>query len=497
MLLPDPRRSRAVLVGVDDYEHLTPLPGVALGVDRLADLLRDPTVWGLPRDNVTVLRGEVSAGRILKEVRNAGEAATETLLVYFGGHGLRECRSKELYLALADADKDHLTIGTLRYAALRDMVRHEEFPARRRMMFLDCCYSGLATSMGGGSAAVLERYDLANLLVEQGAGEGDPGEGDDTDFGGYVMTSASGTEKSYTPAGSYPLFTGALIEALQKGIPGAGPTLSVHGVWRHVLKQRIGSTPQYKALNTQAEEPWVRNRAVDARPAVPPRRVLPAEPDPAPSPDARSDELKFTTVKGGGYRIGAVKGQMEGVIAKVEDPRLGWQAVSPHFRTVPGRWFWGWDRAEVDAHIEERRAEPTEFVDALRLLLARQGVTVLPDGGPLIGQLPSRYAKKGAVTFTKTDLCLKSSAARMSIPYSELQSVALTTSQRSYASGVPGPEGQWPDNNVAFITHVIHGHRSLEFREDSPTPVRRALRAFLPAMADLRGRHPEWFRMDP
>ncbi|GGU76066.1 hypothetical protein GCM10010260_05300 [Streptomyces filipinensis] len=514
MLLPDPRRSHAVLVGVHDYRHLTPLPGVASGVDRLADLLRDPTVWGLPGDNVTVLRGRVSADRILEAVRDAGEATTDTLLVYFAGHGLRELRGRELYLALADADMDHLTIGTLPYAELLGMVMHEESPVRRPMVFLDCCYSGLATSMSGGSAAVLERYDLVNLVVEREAGESGPD--GDTDFGGYVMTSASGTEPSYTPAGSHPLFTGALIDVLEKGIPGAGPTLSVHDVWWHIRQQCIGSTPQYKALNRRERDPWVRNRAVAARPvrarpavgearyamrdtrdAVPRRRVRPVEPDPAPPPVAGPDELRFRTVKGGGYRIGAAKARMDGVLAAVEDPRLGWQAVPPHFPTVAGRWFWGWDMEEVDAYVEWHRARPTEFIDALRLLLAREGFTVVPDGRPLIGQLNSTYAKKGAMTFTRTHLCLKSSGAQMSIPYSGLQDVVLATSHEEYDTGVANDQTVFLETTTVFITRVTHGHRTLEFRENSTTAVQTALRVFLRAVEDLRGRHPEWFRMDP
>ncbi|MFG3012500.1 caspase domain-containing protein [Streptomyces cinerochromogenes] len=496
MLLPDPVRSHAVLIGVHEYRHLAPLPGVQAGVGRLADLLCDPTVWGLPRRHVTVLGAEVSADRILQAVRDAGKAAAETLLVYFAGHGLREYRRKELYLALADADEDHLTIGTLPYADLVGMLRHEEFPARRRMMFLDCCYSGLATSMGGGSVAVLERYDLANLVVDMGAGQGDAGDDDDSDVIGHVMTSASGTQPSYTPGGSYPLFTGALIEVLEKGIPGAGPTLSAHSIWQHIRQQSIRSTPQYRALNARKNEPWVRNRAGEARPAVPTRRVLPAKPEPVPSPADPSGELRFTTVKGGGYRIGEVKERMKSVIAKAGDPRLGWQAVPPHFRTVSLRWTWGWDMEEVDAHVEQWRAEPKEFVDALRLLLARQGITVVPDGGPPVGRLTARFAKD-AVTFTETHLCLKSPDARMSIPYSELEHVRRATSTEKVDTGVVNDQGVYPSDSIVFITHVTYGHRTLEFREGYPTPVLDALRAFQPAMSDLRERHPEWFRMVP
>ncbi|MCE0446322.1 hypothetical protein LT493_20910 [Streptomyces tricolor] len=42
------------------------------------------------------------------------------------------------------------------------------------------------------------------------------------------MTSASRTQRSFTPPHGYPYFTGALIDVLENGVPGAGPALAVH-----------------------------------------------------------------------------------------------------------------------------------------------------------------------------------------------------------------------------------------------------------------------------
>ncbi|MCF4137469.1 hypothetical protein L1856_12875 [Streptomyces sp. Tue 6430] len=46
--LPDPARSRAVLIGTASYRHLPQLPAVETGVVDLAAELCDATVWGCP-----------------------------------------------------------------------------------------------------------------------------------------------------------------------------------------------------------------------------------------------------------------------------------------------------------------------------------------------------------------------------------------------------------------------------------------------------------------
>ena len=56
--LPDPEKSRALLVGVSGYHKMTAdrqLPTVEPGLYRLAELLCDKRIWGLPSRNCTVL----------------------------------------------------------------------------------------------------------------------------------------------------------------------------------------------------------------------------------------------------------------------------------------------------------------------------------------------------------------------------------------------------------------------------------------------------------
>ncbi|WP_308405980.1 caspase family protein [Streptomyces naphthomycinicus] len=437
MPLPDPAGSRAVLVGVEDYRPLTPLPGVVAGVRRLADLLCDPHVWGLPRDHVTVLDARPSADEILTAVRDAGAATTDTLLVYFAGHGLRGRERTELYLATADADENDVAIGTLPYRTLLDLAKRTASRARRRITFLDCCYSGLAISMGG-SAAVLERPDPAQPLSDGYSGPGS-----------WIMTSASGTERSFTSPGGYPYFTGALIGVLENGIRGAGPVLSLDRIAKEVIERlrtrehqgRPVPRPHCGDRNLMGDEPWVRNRAPEAGRAAPVRDGLPGRAAPAPP----------------------------------------------------------------------RYAEPMDFVDALRLLLLRTGITLVPDGVSggwrmrwlrwraglrrterLIGHLKSPYARTGAMVFTDTHLCLRS-GTRWQIPYARLRGASLDTSHERVTTTTVTDQTGISEEHLVFITRLSVGQQALEFREHSPGEVQQALRTFLPLIGELHQRHPEWF----
>lgn len=250
MALPDPGASRAVLVGVDKYRHLPSLRPVGRGRDRLAELLRDPTVWGLDQRHVTVLGAQASRDVILTAVKRAARETTDTFLLYFAGHGLRSRggSAQQLHLALTGADDEHPQIGSIAYHDIRDILTagHQ---ARRRIVLLDCCYSGLAGGMGQQAAP---REELQQAAIE----------------GSYLLTSASSTQRAFAHDGRpYPEFTGALIGVLEQGIPSAGPELTLDQTWRAAratLLRRGDPEPQQFGQNAAGQLPWVRNRAHDA-----------------------------------------------------------------------------------------------------------------------------------------------------------------------------------------------------------------------------------------
>jgi peptide/nickel transport system substrate-binding protein len=99
--LPDTGRSRAVLIGTGRYQLLSELGSVHNNLSVLARTLRDAHVWGLPSGNCVVVEDPASTVDILDPIANAAREATDTLLLYYVGHGLVDPRRSELHLAVA------------------------------------------------------------------------------------------------------------------------------------------------------------------------------------------------------------------------------------------------------------------------------------------------------------------------------------------------------------------------------------------------------------
>ncbi|MFE0452861.1 caspase family protein [Streptomyces sp. NPDC058914] len=148
-VLPDPGASRAVLVGTGRYEHLEQLPAVSNNLQALASLLCGPLSLQLPAQHVTVVEDPVAAHTVVGAVRQAAAEATDTLVVYFAGHGLVDAQD-QLSLALPHTEFGRVETG-LPYDWLRQVLLLDS-RAERHVVILDCCYSGLALGrMGAGS----------------------------------------------------------------------------------------------------------------------------------------------------------------------------------------------------------------------------------------------------------------------------------------------------------------------------------------------------------
>ncbi|MHA4819981.1 caspase, EACC1-associated type [Streptomyces aculeolatus] len=265
MALPDPYRSRAVLVGIGDYVHadLAAMPAADAGAARLARLLCDPSIWGLPQEHVTVLGRGTTQERILTAARDAALATEDTLVVYFAGHGLRD-QGERLHLALAGTDPDYPQIGTLPYRQLRDLIRHAGHRAKHRVTILDCCYSGIAGGMSGSGAPT--RDDLATALGERAdaSAEQRPSS-DEDDYGDCVLTSAPPQSRSFVrPGATLPEFTGELVTTLEAGITGVGPMITLERAWLRVrdrMRGRGSPEPQLFTQNNATRHIHFHNRA--------------------------------------------------------------------------------------------------------------------------------------------------------------------------------------------------------------------------------------------
>ncbi|MET7666169.1 caspase family protein [Streptomyces sp. NPDC005463] len=240
-VLPDPGASRAVLVGTSRYEHLEQLPAVSNNVQALAGWLCGPLSLQLPAGHVTVVENPVAAHTVVGAVRRAAAEATDTLIVYFAGHGLVDGQD-QLSLALP-----HTEFGRVETCLPYDWVRQVlllDSRAERHVVILDCCYSGLA--LGRMSAGV--------GLADQAAVEGS-----------FLLAAAAETRTALAPVGdTYTAFTGALLDTLRRGIPGGPVLLDLGVLYRHLrltLEARGHPVPQARDRNSGARVALGRNHA--------------------------------------------------------------------------------------------------------------------------------------------------------------------------------------------------------------------------------------------
>lgn len=214
--LPDPAKSRAVLIGTADYQDpdLTDLPGVAHNLTDLAATLTSPRGAGLRPEHCLVLRDPPAQADVGDHIVTAAAEAEDVLLVYFSGHGVMTWdRHNELCLALRDTRSKSLRTSALRCADLRQYIL--DSPARTRVLILDCCFAGrvLEPTMNSPVDTMLDEVDVA---------------------GAYVLAAAQG--RALAPPGRRnTLFTGELLRLLTEGIPRApGMLLTLDVLFREV-----------------------------------------------------------------------------------------------------------------------------------------------------------------------------------------------------------------------------------------------------------------------
>ncbi|MFJ9618731.1 caspase, EACC1-associated type [Streptomyces noursei] len=255
--LPDPAASRAVLLGTASYRHLDALPSVEANLRDLAATLGDATVWGLPEPHCEVVLDPGSADAMLDPVHRAGDEATDTLVVYYAGHGMRDTESADLYLGLTGS-RDGVGYTAVAYQHLRGAIRSAR--ARRKIIVLDCCFSGRAVRTLAGQGDVL----AARAAVD----------------GAYVLTASPRDRVALAPDGErHTAFTGELLGILRHGLTDGPELLDLDTLYR-ALTERLGAKnrplPQRAQENGVGRLPLARNRALAQRRA-PAGPVLDAE----------------------------------------------------------------------------------------------------------------------------------------------------------------------------------------------------------------------------
>jgi WD40 repeat protein len=275
--LPDTARSQAVLIGCSRYTKLDDRPSIATGVNDLYSVLTAPATGGFAPEACWVLHDPQQPGDLVEHVLQAARAATDTLLVYYAGHGLLDNRN-QLHLAVAASspDKPLIPSSAVNYDQVRDVVRQS--PACNRMVILDCCYAGRAIPDLSGPA------DLADRAVIGGA---------------YVLTATAPTQSALAPdQDRYTAFTGALLDLLRHGIPDGPDLLTLQTLYPHLRRHLVGRglpEPHHQGTDTIVGLALTRN-PTHHPPPDPERHSGNPDPRPQTAPTPQTPTRPRTTI---------------------------------------------------------------------------------------------------------------------------------------------------------------------------------------------------------
>lgn len=230
-------------MGASRFTQLDELPAVTANVVALQKLFTSEAVWGLPTSHCAVMRDPRGPRQVSQVVKQAAREATDTLIFYYAGHGLIDPGTGELYLALYDSHGQEVYDSAVPYQWIRRPL--ETSRAVRRIVVLDCCYSGRMLG------AMSEGLGLAEI------------------DGTYLLAATAENALALAPPGElYTAFTAELVTLLHQGVPGAGESLTLNEIYermRSSLRARGRPEPQCRDRNLLGTVPFVPNPAYQPR----------------------------------------------------------------------------------------------------------------------------------------------------------------------------------------------------------------------------------------
>lgn len=220
--------SRALVIGINDYQIGSPLGYARQDAEAVADVLI--THHSFPEENVIVLLDQnATRERILEEFHRFQKdevSPDDRIVVFFAGHGMTRTGNRGEVGFLLPVDGDPNESATL--IRWDELTRNADLVTAKHMFFvMDACYGGLAVhrSIPAGSARflknMLQRYSRQVLTA---------GKSDETvaDSGG--------------PRPDHSMFTGHLLDALEGKAADAQGILSANAVMAYVY-ERVAKDP--------------------------------------------------------------------------------------------------------------------------------------------------------------------------------------------------------------------------------------------------------------
>jgi len=217
-------RSWAVVVGINQYQHVDKLDYARADADAVSSSLLD---IGFPADRTVTLLDSEATRQNIQDVLS-GDMANNTspndrLFVFLAGHGQDYTDAtghKRGYFIPVDGDPSYLTSRCL---SMGDVETWSDLiPAKHILYVLDCCYSGLAATRSAGLDARHSNYlaEITRRPVRQ------------------IITAGRADQKVIEESGQG-VFTRMLLRGLRGGADLAGRGFVTGFDLGHYLETRV------------------------------------------------------------------------------------------------------------------------------------------------------------------------------------------------------------------------------------------------------------------
>lgn len=229
-------RSRALLIGINEYEKASPLSYAVNDAEEMRSALMNDL--GFPLENVVLIKNqEATKANILRAYfRFAGDGVEvdDRIIVFFAGHGhtIRGARGEVGFLVPHDGDPNEIStlIKWSELTAGSELIR-----AKHMLFIMDACYGGLALMrhLSAGSTRFLKDMLLRYSRQVLTAGKADE-----------IVADAGG------PLPDHSVFTGHLLEGLRGNAHTDDGVLTANGLMAYVYgkvakDKNSNQTPHY------------------------------------------------------------------------------------------------------------------------------------------------------------------------------------------------------------------------------------------------------------
>lgn len=213
---------KALIVGVDHYDHIHPLRGCVNDAYAVNSVLERHSDGTLNFSNPKLLTSTgpnsgVDRTQLKDAVRELFRDDAEIALFYFSGHGYLEDTGGFLCASDAKTGDDGLSLNEV-------MTMANNSPATNKIIILDSCHSGAAATNTPGAP----QADIRD---------------------GVTILSASTAEQYALEAGGSGVFTGLLVDALSGAAANLVGAITPGSVYAHV-DQSLGPWQQRPVFKT-------------------------------------------------------------------------------------------------------------------------------------------------------------------------------------------------------------------------------------------------------